>query len=74
MENGFRADALEWLIVGIGLNVNTLVSDFPPALQQKCTSLLIEQGFPSNRGEMLSAILQHLDFWYKQLFEAHKSK
>lgn len=67
VESGFRADTLDWLIVGIGLNVNTLISDFPPELQQKCTSILIEQGNPSNRGEMLSTILQHLDFWYKQI-------
>lgn len=44
LEAGFRADRLDWAVIGIGINVNALEADFPPQLQNKCTSLLIEQG------------------------------
>lgn len=64
LETGFRADRLEWVVIGIGINVNALETDFPPQLQKKCTSLLIEQGTTSNRGKILAAILQRIDLWY----------
>lgn len=67
VETGYRAGSLDWLVIGTGLNVNTLATDFPPNLQAKCTSILIEEGKPANRGEILQAILQRLDFWYKNI-------
>ncbi len=64
LETGFRADRLDWAVIGIGINVNALEADFPPQLQNKCTSLLIEQGWAVNRGKVLAAILQRIDLWY----------
>ncbi|MBF0319356.1 MAG: biotin--[acetyl-CoA-carboxylase] ligase [Nitrospirae bacterium] len=47
------------LVIGIGLNVNTL--KFPVPLQDKATSLLIESGIRYKRGDIIALILREFD-------------
>ncbi len=67
LELGYRAGTLDWAVLGVGCNVNTLGAEFPPAICPLVTSLLQEGGVVVNRSLLLVKILQRLDYWYKQL-------
>lgn len=67
LEMGSTPDAIEWAVIGCGLNVNAS----PPsdaALRYPSTSLATAQGCPSlPRLPILRAILAHMDSWYTRL-------
>lgn len=48
----------DFVIVGIGLNVNTTA--FPPEVSDTATSLALETGHPISRAEVLAAIIKNL--------------
>ena len=52
------------IVVGIGLNVNSLREDFPPELQETATSLKIAAGHDFDRAAVLAAILNALEPLY----------
>lgn len=58
---------IDYLIVGIGINVNLDMSDFDSELQEKATSLKIAYGKCFNRFEILSTILKHFNDLYSNL-------
>ncbi|HEY2158054.1 MAG TPA: biotin--[acetyl-CoA-carboxylase] ligase, partial [Isosphaeraceae bacterium] len=51
-------------VIGIGLNVNVEVDDFPPELADSATSLLRLAGQTFDRSEIGRLLLQRLDHWY----------
>lgn len=53
--------SFEYLIIGIGLNVNIPESDFPSTLAQEATSLLTVKEKPVSRALLLGAILLALE-------------
>ena len=55
--------AAEFVVVGVGLNVNALIVDFPAELQSQVTSLRCECGRDFDLSELLSRILQELAFF-----------
>ncbi|MFH2066585.1 MAG: biotin--[acetyl-CoA-carboxylase] ligase [Pseudomonadota bacterium] len=57
-------DRVDYIIVGIGLNVNTAVHDFPAALQEKATSLYAATGKRFSRVTVLKTILQEFEAYY----------
>ncbi len=61
------ADGAEFVIVGVGLNVNAKVSDFPPELQGAVTSLSCECGKDFDLAELLQKILSELAF-FEEIF------
>lgn len=52
------------LIVGIGINANHSLSDFPVELKSTATSLRIETGNEIDRPALVSAVLGHFDKLY----------
>ena len=66
-ETGFRAGAPEWVVLGIGCNVNALPEDFPEELRGKTCSLLSAGGRAVPRPQLLRSILERLDYWYEGL-------
>jgi len=52
------------VVLGMGLNVNESIEDFPPELRGTATSLRIESGRSHARGEILVRILNELDDCY----------
>jgi BirA family transcriptional regulator, biotin operon repressor / biotin---[acetyl-CoA-carboxylase] ligase len=60
---------IEYLVIGIGLNVNQNLSDFPLELQQLATSLSIERGSKINRTELFLALHSDLDSAYRLFLE-----
>ena len=59
-------DEVDWVIVGIGLNVNTEYSELPVALRRTATSLKMVTGEPVDRSDLLAAILLSLEAHYRQ--------
>jgi BirA family biotin operon repressor/biotin-[acetyl-CoA-carboxylase] ligase len=60
-------DRIRYVILGIGINVNTIASDFPPEVRAVATSLRIETGVEVRRAELAASILRELDFDYDRL-------
>ena len=57
------------IVVGIGLNVNALLADFSPELQETATSLKIAAGHDFDRATVLAAILNALEPLYQDWLE-----
>jgi BirA family biotin operon repressor/biotin-[acetyl-CoA-carboxylase] ligase len=60
---------IEYLVIGIGLNVNQNLADFPLELQQLATSLSIESGSNINRTELFLELRSDLDSAYRLFLE-----
>jgi len=63
-----REKAPHVAIVGIGINVNQSVEDFPPELQNRAISLAIVLHRPVDRGQFAVAVLRYLDQTYRERF------
>ena len=59
-------DAIDYIIVGLGLNVNT--PDFPDDIKEKATSILIETGKHFPRVRVIREYLKQYERYYK-IFE-----
>lgn len=57
-------DSVDYIVVGIGINVNTLASDFPAALQHTATSLYAETGSRYSRVGLFKTFLQQFEKYY----------
>ena len=57
-------------IVGIGINVNQSLEDFPPELQSRAISLAMALHRPVDRRQLAVALLRHLDRTYRERFTA----
>lgn len=65
MEVSGEQDDVDWVVVGIGLNVNTEYSELPVALRRTATSLKMASGDVIDRSEVLAALLLSLEAQYK---------
>ncbi len=63
-----REKAPHVAIVGIGINVNQSVEDFPPELQNRAISLATALHRPVDRRQFAVAVLQNLDRTYREKF------
>jgi BirA family transcriptional regulator, biotin operon repressor / biotin---[acetyl-CoA-carboxylase] ligase len=64
LEVAGEQDAIDWVVVGIGLNVNTEYSELPVALRRTAVSLKIAAGRPVDRSELLARLLLELEQAY----------
>ena len=64
-------DHIKEMILGIGVDVNLGVHEFPAELRKIATSLKIESGAPVDRAEMAVAILRELDEVYHRICAGH---
>jgi BirA family biotin operon repressor/biotin-[acetyl-CoA-carboxylase] ligase len=55
-------------IVGIGINVNHSLEDFPPELQNRAISLAMALHRPVDRQQLAMAVLRNLDRTYREKF------
>src|SRR5437667_1383606 len=55
-------------IVGIGINVNQSLEDFPPELQDRAISLAMALHRPVDRRQLAVAVLRYLDRTYRERF------
>lgn len=62
-------DHIDYLIIGIGLNISQNTEDFPPGLRGKVTSLFIESGALQNRTSLLLQLRDRLFKAYQLFFQ-----
>lgn len=60
-----EADSIHSIVIGIGINVNQKLVDFPEELQTIASSLHIETGHLFAREEIISSFLRHFESIYK---------
>mgnify|MGYP001121937423 CR=1 FL=1 len=61
-----EVDRLEWIIIGIGLNVNATIDSMPDHLRETATSIRIEFGEEISRVKLLQQILMELESLYDE--------
>lgn len=64
MEVSGEQDEVDWVVVGIGLNVNTEFSELPVALRRTATSLKMAGGEAVDRSDVLATLLLCLEAHY----------
>lgn len=64
-------DSIEFIVVGIGLNINNQAGDFPSDFKMNATSALAENGQPASRVKTLQALLARFEGYYFQLTEGN---
>lgn len=68
-EMSAELDEINYLIVGIGVNANIDLGDFPKELQATATSIKIEKGSSVVRKELTAAIINNFENYYKTFLE-----
>lgn len=66
VEMGAEMDRVKYIVLGIGLNVNSTAEMWPDKIKSNTTSLCQQLGAPVNRVELLRSILCHLEELYLQ--------
>jgi len=69
-EMSAETDGINFVILGIGVNLNMTAGQFPDDLRHPATSLLLESGTEVDRPRFASAMLNELDRLYRD-FQAH---
>nr|WP_122012311.1 biotin--[acetyl-CoA-carboxylase] ligase [Maliibacterium massiliense] len=60
-EMNANVDGVEWVVVGIGVNVNMRAEDMPEELRKTATSLYMERGLETSRLEMVRNICYEME-------------
>lgn len=63
-EMSAETDGINFVILGIGVNLNMTADLFPADLRHPATSLLLESGVPVDRSRFTATMLQELDRLY----------
>lgn len=66
-EASWSGTHLNFVILGIGLNVGHARADFPPELRDTATSVFIASGASPSTGPLLARLYRALDRWYDGL-------
>ncbi|MEM0492475.1 MAG: biotin--[acetyl-CoA-carboxylase] ligase [Candidatus Thermoplasmatota archaeon] len=66
-ESEVTGEELKYVVIGIGLNVNTRLDDYSDGLKPYVTSLLNEIGRETDIREVLENLLYYFDYYYKIL-------
>ena len=59
--------AVDFVVVGIGINVNLAREQFPHDIQEIATSLAIEAGREISRPELIIRLYENMAKWYREL-------
>jgi BirA family biotin operon repressor/biotin-[acetyl-CoA-carboxylase] ligase len=72
-ETGMTGDRLDFVVVGIGINVN-VPPDLLPKLAPDATSVLAETGREFDRSALLVALLEGVELRYRRLRKSHNPR
>jgi BirA family biotin operon repressor/biotin-[acetyl-CoA-carboxylase] ligase len=72
-ESVFRGKALDFAVLGVGVNVNQEEDDFPGNLKGAATSLRLVTGRPASRERLLGCLCRALDSWYNRLVQGERA-
>jgi len=56
--------SVEFVICGVGINVNQAAEDFPPELRESATSLFVVTGVKADRTELFSEVVEQMETVY----------
>lgn len=73
MELRAEVDRVDYIILGIGVDVNLNANDLPAELRKIATSLKAELGKPVSRPELAARILSELDNDYRRIMQGEFS-
>lgn len=59
-----ETDMVDYIIVGIGINVNETIDDFPDEIKDKATSIMLETGKVVSRKQLLCNVISEFDGLY----------
>jgi BirA family biotin operon repressor/biotin-[acetyl-CoA-carboxylase] ligase len=62
---------INYIVVGIGINVNNDIDEFPDELKRKATSLKIESGIKIERKKLVAEILNNFEELYNELVKSN---
>jgi len=68
-EMSAETDRVNFVILGIGANLNMTQAQFPADVRSPATSLLLEQGLPVNRAQFAARMLGELDRLYTDFLQ-----
>jgi BirA family biotin operon repressor/biotin-[acetyl-CoA-carboxylase] ligase len=63
------ANGIDFVVLGIGINVNIGYNQLPPDIRTIATSLAIEAGREIARQDVIISLYENLAKWYKQLLQ-----
>ncbi len=66
-EAGMMGDSVKYVIIGIGLNVNSEADDFPPELRRSVTSLFMCTSMQWDLVDTAKELLKHMEDLYKRV-------
>ena len=66
-EGKFKGNLLSSAVIGIGINVNDNISEFPSELRESATSIAEELGVTVQRELLLARTVNSLEPWYRRL-------
>ena len=69
VETGFIEEEIEWIVIGIGCNLNTENSEFPERIREYVTSTLEESQKYCSRNLFYQNVIEWLDHYYHLLLE-----
>jgi len=58
-------DSVNYIIVGVGINVNADIDNFPDEVREVATSISAETGMKLSRNDVICAFLERLEFYYE---------
>lgn len=62
-------EKIDFVVVGIGINVNIRQNQFPAELRETVTSLIEETGREISRDDLIIALYENFAKWYKKLLQ-----
>lgn len=68
-EMSAETEQINYIVLGIGVNLNMTADQFPDQLNYPATSALLETGRQVPRGHFLRELLGRLDFYYGEFLE-----
>ncbi|MCL0101129.1 biotin--[acetyl-CoA-carboxylase] ligase [Peptococcaceae bacterium] len=66
LEISAEADCVRYVVLGIGINVNSDESDWPNEIIDRTTSLKLVMGENVSRVKVIRAVLEELELWYEK--------
>lgn len=74
VEASLSAGEIDWVVIGIGCNINTERSEFPPEISQSITSVLEESAKNYSRNVIYKEIISYLDHYYSLLLNNQEAQ
>ncbi len=68
-QSSMKGEKVEYVILGIGINVNNPMKDLPHDTRRRSTSISEVRGRDQDRGEMLRNLLTFLDLHYQRFLQ-----